>query len=175
MRYVAFLKAINVGGHVVKMDALRRMFESIGFARVETFIASGNVVFDAGAAKAAALEREIEAHLHKALGYAVPAFLRSMSELAGIANHTPFDGSEAAARVYIAFLQRKPAAEASAKLLAFRNEIDDLHVHKREVYWLCRSTFSESTFSGPLLEKTLKMQATIRNTTTVRKLAAKYC
>ena len=43
MRYAAFLRAINVGGHVVKMDQLRRLFESLGFSDVETFIASGNV------------------------------------------------------------------------------------------------------------------------------------
>jgi uncharacterized protein (DUF1697 family) len=46
-RLIAFLRAINVGGHVVKMEALRRIFESLDFADVETFIASGNVIFSA--------------------------------------------------------------------------------------------------------------------------------
>ena len=50
-RYVAFLRAINVGGHVVKMEALRKLFESMGFQRVETYIASGNVIFDSEARK----------------------------------------------------------------------------------------------------------------------------
>ena len=45
-RYITFLRAINVGGHTVKMDRLREIFESLGFANVETFIASGNVVFE---------------------------------------------------------------------------------------------------------------------------------
>ena len=45
-RQVAFLRAVNVGGRVAKMDALRRSFEKLGFRRVETFIASGNVIFD---------------------------------------------------------------------------------------------------------------------------------
>src|ERR1041384_610051 len=44
--YAAFLRAINVGGHVVKMDRLRRLVESLGHARVETLIASGNVIFE---------------------------------------------------------------------------------------------------------------------------------
>ena len=175
MRYVAFLKAINVGGHVVKMDALRRLFETAGFTGVETFIASGNVVFDAAAKSAPTLERRIEAHLEKALGYPVATFLRSLPELSGIAQHMPFDGSDGGARVYIAFLKETPGREASATLLTFSNEIDDLRIHKREVYWLCRSNFSDSTFSGPILEKTLKAETTIRNTNTVRKLAAKYC
>ena len=45
-KYVALLRAINVGGHTVKMDHLRSLFEAIGFSNVETFIASGNVIFD---------------------------------------------------------------------------------------------------------------------------------
>ncbi len=60
-RFVAFLRAINVGGNrVVKMDFLRQVFESLGFSRVETFIASGNVVFDTGARNPKMLERKIE-------------------------------------------------------------------------------------------------------------------
>ena len=50
-RYVALLRAINVGGHTVKMDALRKHFSRMGFANVETFIASGNVIFDAKASE----------------------------------------------------------------------------------------------------------------------------
>ena len=45
-RLVAFLRAINVGGHNVKMDRLRELFEALGLSNVETFIASGNVIFD---------------------------------------------------------------------------------------------------------------------------------
>ena len=43
--YVALLRGINVGGRNVKMDRLREIFESLGFSNVETFIASGNVIF----------------------------------------------------------------------------------------------------------------------------------
>ncbi|MCX6027691.1 MAG: DUF1697 domain-containing protein [Chloroflexi bacterium] len=53
-RSIAFLRAINVGGHTVKMDRLRQIFESLGFSNVETFIASGNVVFETTAQDTAA-------------------------------------------------------------------------------------------------------------------------
>ena len=65
-RYVAFLRAINVGGHTVKMERLRELFAELGLANVETFIASGNVIFDAPSGDAGALERQIEQHLHAA-------------------------------------------------------------------------------------------------------------
>src|ERR1041385_3864079 len=90
-RYIAFLRAINVGGHnTVTMDFLRHFFESLGFAHVETFIASGNIVFETASKNAQALERKIESGLRAALGYEVVAFVRTGAELAAIASYKPF-------------------------------------------------------------------------------------
>lgn len=176
-KYVAFLRAINVGGHVVKMDDLRRHFASLGLANVETFIASGNVIFDASRASATTLERKIEGALEAALGYKVATFLRTTEELAAVARHEPFAADELEAEgnvLYVAFLADAPGDEAVRKLLAYASAVDDFHVHGREVYMLSRKKLGESKFSGALLERTLGAQATIRNSTTVRKLAAKY-
>lgn len=175
-RYVAFLRAINVGGHTVKMDRLRALFEALGLAGVETFIASGNVIFASDDDDTGALERRIEAHLRQALGYEVATFIRTTDEVAAIAAHQPFPPSATeGCALSVAFLPAAPDGEARDRLMAFRGEMDDFHVRGREVYWLCRSIrFSDSKFSGALLEKTLRMPATVRNVTTVRKLAAKY-
>jgi hypothetical protein len=79
-RHIAFLRAINVGGHTVKMDQLRTLFEELGLKDVETFIASGNVIFRSPA-KSASLESKIERHLHRALGYEVDTFIRTDGEV----------------------------------------------------------------------------------------------
>jgi uncharacterized protein (DUF1697 family) len=171
--YVAFLRAINVGGHTVKMDPLRRLFEAMGFSNVETFIASGYVIFDATLTDTSALERQIEVSLREALGYEVATFIRTASEVAEIAHFQPFKDAEDHT-LYIAFLAAPAGNETKQKLLSFTNEVDEFHVTGREVYWLCRKKMSESAFSGALLEKTLRMQATLRNSTTVRKIAARY-
>ena len=176
-RFIAFLRAINVGGHTVKMDYLRQLFESLGFSNVETFIASGNVIFESSAKNAQTLEKKIESHLQQSLGYEVVTFIRSAAELAAIAKYQPFPTAKldaAGHSLYIAFLPAPPTDEAQQKLMAFRTEVDDFHIHEREVYWLCRKKMSESTFSGALLERTIGMPATMRNSTTVKKLAAKY-
>ncbi len=174
-RYVAFLRAINVGGHTVKMDRLRALFAEQGFGRVSTFIASGNVLFDGPAGDAAGLERRIERHLRQALGYEVATFLRTPADVVAVAAHRPFDevGEAAGDTLYIAFLGGVPGEESAQRLLDLRNEVDDFHIHGREVYWGCRRTISTSTFSAARLEKLLGMPATLRNATTVRKLAAK--
>jgi uncharacterized protein (DUF1697 family) len=175
-KYIAFLRAINVGGHTVKMDALRGLFADLGLANVETFIASGNVIFEA-AGDTPTIEKRIEAHLLESLGYAVATFVRSTAELAEVARYKAFADAEMNAEthgLYIGFLAESPTQEATWKLLACVTPLDEFHIHGREVYWLCRTRFSESTFSGPRLEKTLGMQTTIRNVTTLQKLVAKY-
>ncbi len=70
--FIAFLRAINVGGHTVKMDVLRQFYESFGFSGAETFIASGNIIFEATPQSPEVMEMEIEARLREALGYEVP-------------------------------------------------------------------------------------------------------
>jgi uncharacterized protein (DUF1697 family) len=175
-KYVAFLRAINVGGHTVKMDYLRQVFEAVGFSNVETFIASGNVIFESKSKNAKALEKKIEDCLQETLGYRVTTFIRSLPQLAEIANYKPFNAAqlEESHAVYIAFLADVPSDEAKQKLLSFTTATDEFHFSGRELYWLARKNFSESTFSGALLEKALGMPATLRNTTTVKKIATKY-
>lgn len=176
-RYIAFLRAINVGGHTVKMERLRALFTELGFANVATFIASGNVIFDSPVEHAPALEQQIERHLQQALGYEVITFLRTCSQLAAVAAYQPFPDTDFDATnhaLYIAFLHAPPTAEAQHKLMRLRTPVDDFHVHDCEIYWWCRTKLSESSFSGALLEKTVGMPATMRNVTTVRKLATKY-
>jgi uncharacterized protein (DUF1697 family) len=88
-RYVALLRAVNVGGRTIKMDRLRAIFEELPFKNVETFIASGNVLFDSTARDVAALERKIERHLEAKLGIEVGTYLRALDELPGVASNHP--------------------------------------------------------------------------------------
>lgn len=176
-KYIAFLRAINVGGHhSVKMDFLRSLFESLGFSNVETFIASGNVVFEAASKNAQALEREIENRLREALGFEVATFIRTDTELAAVASYKPFSQSEldGAAALNIAFLAGGLDDKSIQKLMMLRTEIDDFHPHGREIYWLCREKQSDSKISNAVLEKAIGQKSTLRGANTVKKMAAKY-
>ncbi|MBL8992853.1 MAG: DUF1697 domain-containing protein, partial [Spirochaetia bacterium] len=106
-RYAAFLRAINVGGHTVKMDVLKKYFQDLGFTEIETFIASGNVVFSSNSKNISELEKQIEVLLHKSLGYEVATFIRLTSELPKIAAYKAFNPSELKnARAYnVAFVK----------------------------------------------------------------------
>lgn len=175
-RYAAFLRAINVGGHVVTMERLRGIFEAAGFTEVRTLLASGNVVFEAGArAGAAGLEAKIAAALKEALGYEVATFIRTPAELSAIAAARPFPARALAApgaRLFVGFLPKPLGATAKKTVLGMGSDVDDLVVIGREIYWLCRLPMVEAEFSPARLEKELRIPATFRNVNTVRKVEA---
>ena len=175
-RYVAFLRAINVGGHTVKMDALARLFESAGLANVETFIASGNVIFSARTAGVPALERRIETTLGKGLGFEVATFIRTLDQLAAVAAREPFPRArlDGAGAFVVGFLGAPLDPAARGRLMALCTDTDDFHVDSREIYWLSRGRQSESTFSNAVFEKVVGAKTTFRSITTIRKMAAKY-
>jgi uncharacterized protein (DUF1697 family) len=173
-RYVAFLRAINVGGHVVKMDRLRAEFEALKLRDVETFIASGNVLFTAADDNAAALEQRIERRLEQTFGYGVATFLRTPEELAAIVANEPFADRETGAILWVGFLKSSVPAEHRDRLLALRSDANDFLTRDREAYWLRRVTPDMKVLAtGAKLEKSLGGPVTFRNVTTVRKLALK--
>ena len=178
-RFVALLRAINVGGHVVKMEALRKHFTRLGLANVETFIASGNVLFDAPGAKALDLEEQIAMELERQLGYAVATFVRSPAEMDSIVKHEPFTSAAfdfTKHSLYIGFLGAKPKPETVRSVVALKTPVDEFHIHGKELYWGCRAArWTDSAVSGGALERAVGTPMTMRNVRTVRKLAAKLC
>jgi uncharacterized protein (DUF1697 family) len=172
--FIAFLRAINVGGRIVKMTELKKICERIGLDNVSTFIASGNVIFTAGG-KASALEKTLEDGLQAALGYAVRTMVRTAAEVAEVAEYQAYSPAALTrGSLYVGFMQETPAAAAVKKALAMQTAIDELRVHRREVYWLARKNIAESTISMAGVEKALQTPVTFRNINTVRRLAAKY-
>ena len=173
-RYVALLRAVNVGGRVVKMDRLRALFEALKLRNVETVIASGNVLFDAGRDDAAALERRIERHLERALGFEVATFVRTAAELAAVAAYEPFAALgplEAGRDLWIGFLSAPPTADVERAVLALATDVDRFRITGRELYWRRLVRNMESLRLGARLERVLGVPMTMRNATTVRKLA----
>ncbi|MFZ1518394.1 MAG: DUF1697 domain-containing protein [Ignavibacteriaceae bacterium] len=176
-KYIAYLKAINVGGHTVKMDHLKKLFEKMSFENVETFIASGNVVFESKSKNVVSIKKKIETELEKSLGYNVSTFIRTTKELKEIAEHKPFKESDLNNKqnyLYIGFLDNQPNKESQKIVLALSDEANEFCFNDKELYWLCRKNFSDSGIDGKKLEKALGMNLTMRNSTTIRKMAAKF-
>jgi uncharacterized protein (DUF1697 family) len=140
-RFFAFLRAINAGrGRTVKMQFLRGVFESLGFSKVATFIASGNVMFETTTKKTKALERKIEKALHEALGYEVRTFIRGGAELTKIATYHPFPQSklDTSWHCNIIFLADNLTPTLRRNVKALQTKTDAFEVRGREIYWLRR-------------------------------------
>jgi len=158
------------------MDDLRRQFEKLGFTDVQTFIASGNVIFTSPSRDGGALEQKIQKALEKAFGYEVRTFVRTESEVARVAAYAPFKPAQVkAARAYcVGFLEGPLKAEQVKAVMALQTVDDDLHVNGRELYWVAKKGQGQSEFSNALLEKTLKVRSTFRGMNTVVRLVAKH-
>lgn len=171
-KYVAFLRAINVGGtKIIKMEGLRRMFESFGCVNAQTHIQSGNVIFEAK--ESTTLEEKIEKRLETTLGYKVETFLRTMDEVAKTASKPAFDpqGDET---LHVVFLRNRQRVDKKSEqnLPSLRSEADEFIIQSSEVYNLRRDR-EKSIFSNHFIEKALKVESTTRNTSTLRKIVEK--
>ena len=175
-RYVAFLRAINVGGHVVKMEVLRTLFGDLGFTGVETFIASGNVIFESGSKDRRDMEARIERALQDALGYEVATFIRTVAEVAAIAQCRPFAPSAMATAIAlnVGLLKGPLPPGGRGALTRLITVIDNFDARGSEVYWICLNKQSESKFTNAVFERALKIKATWRGMRTMERLAAKY-
>lgn len=164
----AFLRAINVGGRVVKMDQLRAIFERAGFQRVQSLLASGNIIFEAQTA--ARPRAAIEKALREALGYEVRAMLRRRGDLDAVLKHPAWLKEAVGKNVLL--LERPLTAGEQASLRTLESPQDQLIVDGAQVYWLCRVRQSESLFSNVRFEKAVGVRATIRTLKTIERVAA---
>lgn len=172
-KYIAFLRAINVGGTtVIKMSDLKKMFESFGLQNVQTYIQTGNVIFESEEKNTAKLEEQIERQLEKASGKKIRLFVRTMREVAQMATNCPF-GPREGETIHVVILAEKPGRKAAEALLSQRSEADDFALAGKEVYNLRRDR-DRSVFSNNWIEKILGTPGTTRNFTTIKKLIEKY-
>ena len=157
------------------MDVLRQAFESLGLCGVATFLGSGNVVFETTARDAGLLEKKIERRLKQTLGYSVPVFIRTHAELKEIAAFEPFERRAIlGADINIILLTNILDQKSKTKLMALTTETDGFRVHGREIYWWRRKKPVTTLFSTVPLAKALIEPFTIRSTTTIGKLVAKW-
>ncbi|MGD8306699.1 MAG: DUF1697 domain-containing protein [Ignavibacteria bacterium] len=174
-KYVAFLRGVNVSGHrIIKMEDLRKIFSSMGFDAVTTFIQSGNVLFKSNEKDKKKITNKIESQLKKELGYDVTVMLRTNSELKKIINSNPFlvKGNDTRFKFYITFLQSKPSAEVKARIKQIQSEIQDSKIIGTEIYTAFERSKSKHPFSNNQVEKLLKQRATTRNFSVVNKILA---
>jgi uncharacterized protein (DUF1697 family) len=173
IKYVAFLRGINVGGVIVKMDKLKKTFEAIGFAEVKTLLASGNALFTAPSASESALAQKIEKKLETAFGREIGVIVRKVEELQRLAEADPFAVIKVTpqTRLYVTFLAEKNKSSLKIPYETPGKNIRLIRAADREVYSVV--TLSPGTGTVDLmsfLEKEFGRKVTTRNWNTIDKI-----
>jgi uncharacterized protein (DUF1697 family) len=160
--YIALLRAVNVGGTgKLPMTELREMCEALGFTRVRTYIASGNVVFESRLAEAS-VKKKLEQCLEDYAGKPVGVLVRSTAELAAVLKANPFS-SAAPDRTVAIFLDTPPPTDALDTISGQKTEEISLGV--REIYVHYKDGIGQSK-----LKIAAAKAGTARNMNTVAKL-----
>jgi len=168
--YISMLRGINVGGHNrIKMDDLRKSFESLGFEQVKTYIQSGNVVFKASKASSVALGKKIAARIVSDFGFSASVIVRTGAELGETVAANPFLTQRGIdhEKLHVAFLSDFPAAPALKKLAEFTVAPDRSQCVGRDIFFYLPNGFSASSLWKVPWEKALAVVTTTRNWKTV--------
>jgi uncharacterized protein (DUF1697 family) len=161
--YVALLRAVNVGGTgKLPMADLKSMCRDLGFARVETYIASGNVVF-VSKSSAAEVKADLEARLLDYVGKRVGVVVRTAAEMQGVLKAHPFPKAPAK-YTYAIFFDEPPPRDAIERATGVKDEMMRLGV--REIYIHYAGGMGRSKLRIPAAKP-----GTARNMNTVAKLA----
>jgi len=117
------------------MDALKKAFESLGFMNVKTFLASGNVVFQAPSMSASDLTKQLEEKLKKTFGFEISVLIRSLKELQRLDQAKPFAGIKVTpeTRLFVTFLSVKPASSLKTPYVSPGGNFKILRASKSEV------------------------------------------
>lgn len=174
-RYVALLGSVNVGRNRLAMADLRRAFESEGLTRVETVVASGNVLFDHDARPTAGLEEKLTALMDDRFGFSSTAIVRSRGELAAALADNPFAADGAANLVHVMLLTRQPEqAEFDAMVARYAGRgRERLALGDRALHIDFVDGAGTSALTGAFIERCLNCRGTARNIRSLARIVAK--
>ena len=171
--YIALLRAVNVGNNILKMDRLRELCGQLRFANIQTYVQSGNVMFDCDLSPGQII-KSLEKKLAGETRLPVAITLRSAGELKKILFANPFLSKKGvdSKRLYVTFLGNNPAADAVKKLSILPKGPHEFRLLGREIYLHCPNGYGQTKLTTGAFEKLLGTPATTRNWNTVNKLYA---
>ena len=171
--FIAMLRGINVSGHkIVKMERLRATFEGLGFGNVQSYVQSGNVVFEAKAAAPTGIAETIVRRIERDFGFSVPVTVVTAQEMGRIFRENPFlkEAGADLSKLHVTFLADTPAAAGLTRMGALPAGPDRFHWRSRCVYLHCPQGYGNTKLSNNAIEQALAVSATTRNWKTVTTL-----
>ena len=173
MTYVSILRGINLGGHnTIKMDDLKKILSKCGLTQIETYIQSGNVVYQHKSTDIKKLETLIKDKILKEFNFDVPIITLTIDELKIIAKNNPFSktNTKDVSFFHLTFLADEPQTENLNKMKDINYEPDEFVIIGKAVYLYCPNGYGNTKLSNKFFESKLKVTATTRNWKTTNEL-----
>ena len=171
--YISILRGINVSGQkLIKMDALRKLYENLGFHNVTTYVQSGNVIFGSNDIDTHKLEQKISQQIEKEFGFEVPIIVLTVDKLKYVIENNPFlkDLDKDHAFLHVTFLSSKPECYDPNVIEYKKQEGEDVFFTDDAVYLYCPNGYGNTKLTNTFLESKLKVGATTRNWKTTNML-----
>lgn len=170
---ICMLRGVNVGGHnLIKMDALKALCVSLKLRDPQTYVQSGNVIFNTEEKDLAKLGTRIQDAIERKIGFRPNVILRTSAEMRKVVARNPFakrSGIEPG-KLLVNFLAGDPGKDAREKALAIKIGPEEMHILGREAYIYFPNGQGRSKFPWPAIERTLGTSSTGRNWNSVTKM-----
>lgn len=168
--YISMLRGINVSGQKkIRMAELKNMYEMLGFGNVQTYVQSGNVIFDSSQQEIVKIQKSIETQIEAAFGFSVPVLIRTTDDFKRIIESHPFKKEEAL-RVLVTFLYERPDKSKLEDLSQYEDKVDKFAIGEQEIFLFCPGGYGKTKLSNTFFERKLDVVATTRNWKSVNAL-----
>jgi uncharacterized protein (DUF1697 family) len=167
------LRGINVSGHkMIKMDALKEMYKDLHFTNIQTYIQSGNVIFQNIESKQKGLGQIISNELMRKFGFGIPVIVLDTFELKEIIEKNPFasDKTKDISHLHITFLSSKPELIDNGLFYQKKAPGEEFAITEKAVYLYCPKGYGQTKLTNAFFENKLKVGATTRNWKTTLEL-----
>ncbi len=173
IKYLAFLRGINVGGHhKVPMAELRRELENLGFTNVVTILNSGNVIFDSAVNESKNIENVITEHLENYFGFPIPVIVRKAETILGMIHRNSFKKIDISkdSRRYITFLKTEIGVDIDLPWTSPDKSFQILENKAMNVLSILDLSISKTPKAMEVLESFFGKELTTRNWNTLEEL-----
>jgi Uncharacterized protein conserved in bacteria len=171
--YISILRGINVSGQkIIAMAALREMYEYLGFRNVQTYIQSGNVIFQDDRYESSELTTVIFNQILKQFGFEVPVIVLTIETLERIITNSPFKNEESkdARYLHVTFLASPPVMADDEGVLMRKSDDEDVAITDEALYLYCPNGYGKTKLTNSFIEAKLNVVATTRNWKTANEL-----
>ena len=174
MKYIIFLRGINVGGRNIKMSELSSCFEKAGFQNVLTVLQTGNVIVESNLRNAEKLRQQVELLLTGTFHYPAKVLIVTPLQLREIIQNYPFKNEDTDFHRYVIFTGAEAAKELNYTADNLDSTVEKMSMGKGVIYWRVRKGQTLDSSFGKQISKTgTKHVLTNRNLNTLEKILKK--